>query len=253
MKDENLKLLLSLLAETGEIIDSAIIRYTRVQDTKLQEIINYSLMPKGSRERPFLVRLSCEAIGGNFTDIIPAAVAVELFHFSTLIVDDILDNSPLRGGSKSVFKIYGDKYAIIVAELMNSLAFLALTDLYSTFNDSDRILTVVNVCKETQRDLYYGQYLDLFFEHNKDIKEEQYIDMILKTTASLIKCSLMTGTILGGGNEEDVRILRKYGESLGIAFQIRDDLVEIIEDPEIVGKQLGGDIKQGKMRLPHKH
>lgn len=233
------------MAETAEVVDPVITAYTRVADPGLQKILDYALKPEGNRERPLLVRLSCEAVGGNFDRIIPAAVAVELLHFSTLVIDDILDDAPLRGNFKTVQVAYGYKNAIIIAELLNALAFLALYD-----NNKYKLLEVIKVFKKTQENLYYGQYLDFSFEHKEGSSENQYFDMISKTTASLIKCSLITGAILCGGNKNQIESLTRYGESLGIAFQIRDDVVEIVGEPKIIGKQLGGDIRQGKMRLP---
>lgn len=245
------ELIVTLLDETARIIEPEIIRYTRTLNRDLQKIIDYGLKPKGNRERPLLVRLSCEAVGGKFVDIVPSAVAVELFHFSTLILDDIFDNAPRRGGVKSVFKAYGTRYAIIIAELINSFAFLALSDLYISLSGcSDRITEAIKLLKTAQRDLYYGQYLDLSFEHRESITEKQYFDMISKTTGFFISCVLQIGAILGSGQKEEIESLSKYGNALGKAFQIRDDIAEIIGDARIIGKQLGGDIKQGKMRLP---
>jgi geranylgeranyl pyrophosphate synthase len=244
------KLIVSLLDETSKIVEPEIVHHTRIHDQGLQQILDHALKPKGNRERPLLVRLSCEAVRGKFEDIIPAAVAIELLHFSTLVIDDVLDNSPLRGSEKTVFNAYGPKYAIIVAELLNSLAFLTLNDLSSTINDQRRILKVIDIFKKTQGELYYGQYLDLSFEHRKDTVENQYLDLVSKTTGSLIKCSLIAGAVLGGGQKEEIECLTKYGDYLGIAFQIRDDVADIVGEPQIIGKQLGGDIRQGKMRLP---
>lgn len=245
------ELILTLLEETARMVDPEIIRYTRTSNSELQKIIDYGLKFKGNRERPLLVRLSCEAVRGKFEDIVPSAVAVELFHFSTLILDDILDNAPRRGGAKSVFKAYGTRYAIIIAELINSFAFLALSDLYISLSGySDRITETIKLLKTVQRDLYYGQYLDISFEHCEGITGQQYFDMISKTTGFFISCVLQVGAILGGGKKEEIESLSKYGNALGKAFQIRDDIAEIIGDVRIIGKQLGGDIKQGKMRLP---
>lgn len=247
------RLIVSLLSETSRMIEPAIVKGTRISDPSLQEKLDHALKPKGDRERALLVRLSCEAVGGKFADIIPAAVAIELFHFSTLIIDDILDDAPLRGNYKTVQAAYGYKNALVVGELLNSLALLVLTGLSDYDNNGHKLLKVTQLFKETQKNLYEGQYLDLSFEHQEDISKSQYVDMISKTTASLIKCSLITGAILGGGDKSQIESLTKYGESLGIAFQIRDDLVEIIGEPKIIGKQLGGDIRQGKMRLPLIH
>ena len=243
-------LIVDLFNETTKIIEPLIHSYTRISNIKLQKILDYALKPKGDRERPLLVRLSCEAVGGEFINILPAAVSIELLHFSTLIIDDILDDSPMRGGMSTVYKKYGLKYAIIIGELINSLSFLALKSLYSDDNKINQVLKVVNNFKEVQKNVYYGQYLDLSFEHNEDITEAQYFNMISNTTGSLIKYCLLTGAMLGNGDKNEVYCLNKYGEELGKAFQVRDDIIEIIEAPKIIGKQTGGDIKQGKMRLP---
>jgi len=251
--DKKKKKILVLLNETSKVINPLIQKYTRVSDRHLQEIIDHALQPKSYKERSLLVRLSCESIGGDFNKIRHAAVAVELFHLSTLVIDDFLDESPLRSNKKTVQIVYGNKNAVIIGELLNSLAFLALMDISNSNANKNTIKEVVKLFKETQRNIYYGQYLDLSFEHNENINENHYLNMISKTTASLITCCLKAGSILCGGNKEQIISLARYGDYLGKAFQIRDDLVEIIGDPDLIGKQLGGDIKQGKMRLPLIH
>jgi len=249
--EQKKKLLLTLLDTTRFYVEPVIKHYTRLEDPELQRIVDYSLSPKGYRERPLLTKLSCEAVGGKFKDIILGAVAVELFHFSTLVLDDILDNSPLRGGKKTVYKVYGTNYAIIAAEVLNSLAFLALNhDSLISNVGSSLVIDANNLLKKTYRDVYCGQYLDLSFESVNSTTESQYLDMVSKTTGSLIKCSIVIGAILGGGSKKEINYLDEFGSVIGKAFQIRDDIIEIIGDAQVIGKQLGGDIKQGKMRLP---
>ena len=244
------KLVVTLLRETARIVEPAVFHYTRVRDKSLQRIVDHALSPKGQRERPLLVRLSCEAVGGKFEDIIPAAVAIELLHFSTLVIDDILDNSFLRGGEKTTFHGYGPEYAIIVGELLSSLSFQALNDLRSGSNDDLRVSRVAGFFTETHGEVYQGQYLDLSFEGEEDVTEKQYLDLVQKTTGSLIRCSLITGAILGDGKKNEIECLAKFGDDLGVAFQIRDDVADIIGDPQITGRQSGEDIRQRKMRLP---
>jgi len=240
----------SLLHETSELIEAQMHNFAHVSDPMLQEIIAYALKPKGYGERALLLRLACKAVGGDFRDVIPAAIAIELFHFSTLVIDDIFDESPLRGNYETVQSAYGYKNAIIVGEILNCLAFLALSKLVSHGIDEEKVLRAFRILKEAQEDVYHGQFLDLSFEHSGNVTVEQYIDMISKTTASLTECSLRIGAIFGGGNEEQTKSLAEYGRALGKGLQIRDDIVEIIGDPELIGKQIGADISRGKMRLP---
>lgn len=248
--DKSEKLVVTLLRETARMVEPAIFHCTRVRDKGLQTIVDHALKPKGQRERPLLVRLSCEAAEGAFEDIIPAAVAIELFHFSTLVIDDILDNSFIRGGKKTIFHRYGPEYAIIVGELLSSLSFQALNDLKSASNDDHRVASVVGFFAEMHGELYQGQYLDLSFEHDQEVTEKQYFSMVAKTTGSLIRCSLKVGAILGGGNKNEIESLAKFGDDLGVGFQIRDDVADIIGDPQTTGRQPGEDVRQRKMRLP---
>ncbi len=240
-----------IFKENSKIIDDEIFKFLNIQKIKIKKIIEFALKPKGHRERPFLMKLACESVGGEYNIILPAAIAVELFHFSTLIIDDFLDESSLRGGVISVYSAHGAKKAVIIGEILNSVAHAAMSELYS--NDKipvNRILKSEETLKETYKELYIGQFLDLDFEYNQNITEKQYMEMISKTTASLIICSLKIGAILGGGNIKEINSISTYGKFLGVAFQIKDDVLEIIGNVRLIGKQLGGDIKQKKMRLP---
>lgn len=248
---QNKSFVVRLLEDTARVVDPAIETYATLEDACLQEVLDHALAPRGMRERPLLVRLSCEAVGGEFPEIIPAAVAVELVHFSTLVIDDILDESPLRQGQQTVCAAYGAKCAIIVAELLNSLALRALRDLYSTTPIQPiRVREAEQALNQAYSRVYHGQYLDLVSEGGQAMGEDEYLYMISETTGALITCSVLLGAILAGAPRQSIDCLAAYGDALGKAFQIRDDVLDVVGDSSVTGKEQGRDIAQGKMRLP---
>jgi geranylgeranyl diphosphate synthase type I len=239
-----------IMQETARKIDQKINQSIRkIGDERIETLLNYGLSPKGLRERPYLARLACEAVGGTFSEISQAAVAIELMHFSTLIMDDIFDEAPKRGGVETVYEKFGRDEAIITAEILKSLAMSMLLDVCTNTKEVDKE-ALCQIFEKAYRDIYIGQYLDLYFETKKNVSEDDYLKMIYRTTGSLIKTSTVTGAILGGGEENEIALLGKYGEFTGYAFQIRDDLVELIGQEEMIGKKIGGDIYRRKKRLP---
>jgi geranylgeranyl pyrophosphate synthase len=245
------KVILNSLEQTAELVNPLINHYTRCQTRTLQKMVDYAIQCNKHLERSLLVELSCKAVGGSFRPIANSAAAVELFHLSTLVLDDILDRAPLRSGRKTLDRVYGIANAVIVAEFLNSAALDALSELF--LRPELERARIVQACKgfsRTYHDLYHGQYLDLSLEKRLDTTETQYLDVITKSTASLIKLSVELGALLGGGSLRQISCLQRYGEELGKAFQIRDDVLDVIGDSLLIGKQVGGDLARVKMRLP---
>ncbi len=248
---ESVKLLTEALGSTARSIDPVLHAYTSGSPKVVKTLVSHALAPQGQRERPLLVRLGCELVGGDFGKVFPAAAAMEFFHFSTLVSDDIIDESKLRGSMPTVSHKFGASRALLTAEILEGLSYKALLDLEEAEQEiAKRVPAAIAVLLETHQKLYLGQLLDLEQERDFAVSEEMYYEMISLTTASLISASVGVGVVLGGGTSDDLHSAMQFGENLGLAMQIRDDVAELIADFDVIGKQLGGDIIQGKMRLP---
>lgn len=200
----------------------------------------------GKRMRPFLVVKSCEAVGGDRSQAIPAAVAVELLHNFTLIHDDIMDNDLMRRGVPTVHALWGTPTAILAGDLLFAEAFEAI--LSSGLSDTCARRAASSLAKATIR-LSVGQFQDMSFEDRPAIAESEYLDMISGKTAALFQAASEIGAIVGGAGESTVRSLGEYGWNLGMAFQIFDDYLGITSTEEELGKSVGNDIREGKKTL----
>jgi geranylgeranyl diphosphate synthase, type II len=201
----------------------------------------YILRGGGKRIRPLLVLLSAKAVGGKFTAVYNAAVAVELLHNFTLVHDDIMDNADKRRGKPTLHKKYNMDTAILVGDSLLSIAYESLL---KDCNGSTKFVMkefthgLIEVCE--------GQSLDNEFESLKNVSIKKYILMIQKKTAAMAELCCKLGAILGGGNDTEIKALAKFGRFLGIAFQIQDDLLDITGNELEFGKFVGGDLVEGK-------
>jgi len=200
----------------------------------------------GKRLRPCLSMLSCEAVGGDIQNVMPLAVSLELIHNFTLVHDDIMDKSYLRRNLPSVHVKYGEPAAIIAGDLLFAKAFEVMHDIF----DDPSVFKQLNFgLINCVREICEGQQLDMEFEKKQDVSEKEYIEMIRRKTAVLFKFSAEGGAILGGGIKEEIKALDEYGESIGLAFQIRDDYLDMSSDEGTLGKDIGNDIRNGKKTL----
>ncbi len=207
----------------------------------LYEPCDYIIKSGGKRLRPFLVMLSALAVNGKITDVINAASAVELLHNFTLVHDDIMDNADKRRGRTTLHIKYNNNTAILAGDNLIALAYKSLLkDCKGTDKKvvEDFTQGIIEVCE--------GQSLDTDFEKRKNVTIPEYITMIQKKTASLTEVCCSVGAQLGGGSKEEIKALRKYGKYLGLAFQIQDDLLDIMADEKVLGKKIGGDLIEGK-------
>lgn len=199
--------------------------------------------------RSTLCLLSCQVVGGNTSQAIPAAAAIELVHNFSLIHDDIEDASYERHHRPTAWKLWGQSQAINAGDAMFTLAYLALVRLKETGIAGERIVRCAEVLSRACLELCEGQYLDIEYENRLDITVEDYLDMAARKTAALFAASTFLGAYLGGENSELVDLFSLFGRALGIAFQIHDDVVEIWGARETVGKS-ADDIRQKKKTLP---
>jgi len=203
--------------------------------------IRHVLSAGGKRFRSALVLLSCEAVGGKARDALGAAAAIELFHNFTLVHDDVMDHADMRRGLPTVHKRWNTNVAILAGDELAALAYRALLK-----SRTQRLQEVIHVFTEAFNQVCEGQALDQEFEGQTDIYLNDYLRMIGKKTGCLIVAALHIGALMGNATKREVATLCTYGEHLGRAFQIMDDLLDIIGDEREFGKTIGGDIREGK-------
>jgi geranylgeranyl pyrophosphate synthase len=201
----------------------------------------YIMQSGGKRLRPLLVLFSAKTLGAKFKDVLNAGAAVELLHNFTLVHDDIMDNSDKRRNLQTVHKKYDLSTAILTGDNLIAVAYISLLKDCKN-NDKAVLFTftkgVIEVCE--------GQSLDKDFEKRSDILISDYLIMISKKTAVLMEMCCSIGGRIAGGNQQEIRTLEKFGRNLGIAFQIQDDLLDIIGDESEFGKITGSDLIEGK-------
>ncbi len=203
--------------------------------------LNYIMSGGGKRVRPILVLLSCEAFGGNINNALDAAIAVEILHNFTLVHDDIMDNANTRRGKQTIHKKWDVNSAILVGDELIGLSYRSLlraktsniTGVLQAFTDG-----VIEVCE--------GQALDKEFEISADVSIDDYKIMIRKKTAELLRTSSVMGAIIGNADKSGIDAISDYSENIGLAFQIQDDLLDVIADEGEFGKKIGGDILERK-------
>ena len=213
----------------------------RREPKSLYRPCSYILGSGGKHLRPFLVLISAKAVGGNFNDVFNAAIAVEVLHNFTLVHDDIMDNSSKRRGKPTLHKKYDLSTAILSGDSLIAIAYENLLkdsehcvkDVISTFTQG-----IIEVCE--------GQSLDKEFEMRPVVSIKEYKKMIYKKTAALAKMCCSIVAQLGGANIEQIETVSNYGKYLGMAFQIQDDLLDIIAEENELGKTVGSDLLEGK-------
>lgn len=211
---------------------------------ELYEPNNYFLSIGGKRMRPVLVLLGTHLYRNNIEDSLPAAMAIEYFHNFSLIHDDIMDNAPLRRGETTVHEKYGPNTAVLSGDVLLVYAYKYLSKV-----PEENLKLILNIFSDTAIEVCEGQQLDMNFETQSIVKEEEYIWMIRQKTSVVLAAGLQIGAIIGGASLQDSEALYQYALNLGIAFQIQDDILDCYGKTELVGKQIGGDIFQNKKTI----
>ncbi len=206
--------------------------------------------PTGKRMRPLVCLLACGAVGGEIEAALPAAAALELLHNFTLIHDDIEDEDEYRHHRPTLWYLWGAPQAINAGDGMHVLAYSALLDLTRSRADVDTVLEVFHLLIGTSLRITEGQHLDLEYEERTNITTADYLDMIARKSAAIIRCATGIGARLGGGTAQEVVSLERYGETLGMAFQICDDILGLWGTPELTGKPVGADLARRKKTYP---
>ncbi len=224
------------------IIENAIsaIKYPQ-QPTALYEPIKYTMSTGGKRLRPTLLLAVMQALGKDPMIGINQALGIEMYHNFTLLHDDVMDGAELRRGHLTVHRRWNTNTAILSGDAMLSLAGQLMAKC-----DSRHLIPVINVFNQTAIEVYEGQQYDMDFEHRLDVTVDQYINMIRLKTSVLIGCALKIGAILADASDDVCDAFYDYGINLGLGFQLQDDRLDTYGDPVIFGKQIGGDIINGK-------
>jgi geranylgeranyl diphosphate synthase type II len=253
------------LQEKKEIVDSALEKYfpnrpapdgEDVFPNSLHKAIQYSLFAGGKRIRPILSMAAFEAIGGRGDKILPFACALEMIHTYSLIHDDLpaLDNDDYRRGKPTCHKVFGESIGILAGDALLTEAFKLMTDRAIqelSIRDGGLVLDVINEVAQAAgiSGMVGGQVLDIESEGKEvDLPTLQYIHT--HKTGALILVSVRVGAKLGGANEVVLKALTHYGERIGLAFQIADDILNVEGRAALLGKKTGSDLSRGKATYP---
>jgi geranylgeranyl diphosphate synthase type II len=207
------------------------------QPKRLYEPIQYVLSLGGKRIRPTLMMLAYNLYQEDPEKILPQACALETYHNFTLLHDDLMDKADVRRGHPTVHVKWDANTAILSGDTMLLMAFQRMMQC-----PEDKLQAVLDVFTETTLEIDEGQQYDISFETRNDVREEEYIEMIRLKTSVLLACALKIGAILGGASKADAENLYKFGEQIGLAFQLQDDFLDVYGDPKVFGKAIGGDI-----------
>lgn len=207
----------------------------------LYDPIEYVLAAGGKRIRPSFVLMAYNLFHDDVDRILPVATALETYHNYTLLHDDLMDKADMRRGRPTVHKKWDDNTAILSGDTMLVLAYEHLAKC-----DTKYLKPALDLFTETALEVSEGQQFDMEFETRNDVAEEEYIEMIRLKTSVLLACALKMGAMVAGASDADVNALYAFGEKVGLAFQLQDDLLDVYGDPKVFGKAIGGDITSNK-------
>ena len=237
----------------NEIYNSNYNKEAKNIDNKLAKILNtkeprslyepcsYILKSGGKHLRSYLVLLTAKVVGGKFSQAYNAALSVEILHNFTLVHDDIMDSAEKRRGRETLHIKYDISTAILAGDSLIAVAYK-----YLLKDSKSNTLNILNTFNQSVLDVCEGQSLDKEFEVRSDVTIPEYKKMIKKKTAALIEMCCSIGAQIGGGNRNEIKALEIYGRNLGLAFQFKDDLLDIMGDVKDFGKNVGGDLVEGK-------
>ncbi len=237
------------LGKRKDMIDNALDDYVQVVfPEELYRAARHLIEAGGKRLRPSVLLMAAQTVDPDIAidTIIPAAVSVELIHNFTLIHDDIMDADETRRSIETVHTKWGMSQGVLAGDALYAKAFEVLS---YTRKEPDKVTKCLRLLAKACLRICEGQWLDIAFEHNRNVSEADYLDMVQKKTAVLYAASLAMGGILGGGTDDEVHALWEFGIAIGISFQIRDDVLDLITPYEVLGKDRASDLTEDKMTL----
>ena len=248
--------LAGIMTERRTLVDAALERWLPVQTDrppKVHEAMRYSVFAGGKRLRPLLALFACEAVGADPAEAMPAAVALELIHTYSLIHDDLpaMDDDDVRRGRPTCHKVYGEAIAILAGDGLLTHAFRVLADPGANGGAAARRLQVIAEIAEAagSQGMVGGQAMDILSEGHA-LDRETLLYLHTHKTGALIRASIRAGGIAGGATDESLAALTRYGEAVGLAFQIVDDILDVEGATEEMGKSAGSDARKHKATYP---
>ena len=223
-----------LLVKVNDFLDN--LKYER-KPSGLYAPVKYVLSMGGKRIRPVLMLLSYGLFKDDVESVLMPACALETYHNYTLLHDDLMDNADMRRGHETVHRKWDANTAILSGDSMLVLAYERMAKCNPVY-----LSDVLHTFTETALEIGEGQQYDMEFETRNDVTEDEYIEMIRLKTSVLLACAQKIGAILAGASKQDQDNLYKFGEQIGLAFQLQDDYLDVYGDPKVFGKKVGGDI-----------
>ena len=254
--------IMSRLAERyGTAVDAELRRSVGDSELPVYDMVRYHMgwvdesgralkADPGKRLRPLLCLLACEAVSGEIDAALPAAAALELVHKFTLAHDDVMDQDHERWHRRTLWSIWGAAQAINAGDLLYSLGVASMSQLEQRRVSAAKSVKAIRRLEQTCVQVIEGQYLDIEFEARLDVSPADYLEMIGKKSAALISCPMEIGALVGGADDNLQSHFADVGRAIGLAFQIRDDLLGVWGRRESTGKPVGGDIRRKKKSLP---
>ncbi|HAT26734.1 MAG TPA: octaprenyl diphosphate synthase [Gammaproteobacteria bacterium] len=233
---------LSVVKEDFQSVDDLIRANLNSEVPMVEEIAAYLIEAGGKRLRPLLVLLCAKACGYQGRDHVKLATVIEFLHTAMLLHDDVVDESDLRRGRKTVNAAWGNAPSVLVGDFLHSRAFEMMVDIGN--------IRVMEILSRATNVIAEGEVQQLSFIRNPATTEVEYMEIISRKTAMLFQAAAHAGAVLAGANEKTEHALRDYGLHLGIAFQMVDDQLDYLGTPEELGKNIGDDLAEGKVTLP---
>ncbi len=230
------------VAEELELVEQTLTRAIHSQERALTEISSHLIHGGGKRVRPMVALLAFKLFGGGkINDIVDIATALELIHTATLLHDDIIDGAETRRGKESAYRRFGLKSTLVAGDFL----FIKAFEFAGKFDE-----TVVQWTADACTHLTEGEMLQGYFNRNRNVTVEDYLEIVRRKTASLFQTAAKVGAYLAGANRSLVEEIGRYGLNLGIAFQIIDDVLDVVGHKELLGKPTGIDLQDGNPSLP---
>lgn len=230
------------VAEELELVEQSLTRSIRSSESALTEIASHLIHGGGKRIRPMVTLLAFKVFGGKrVDDAVEIATAIELIHTATLLHDDIIDAAEIRRGKESAYKRFGLKATLVGGDFL----FIKAFEFAGKFDD-----TVVQWTADACTRLTEGEMLQGFFNRNPAVTVKDYLEIVKRKTASLFQTGAKVGAYLAGANPSLIEVMGQYGLNLGVAFQIIDDVLDVVGHKELLGKPTGMDLRDGNPSLP---